>query len=77
MITLEAEFEHYKRLHKYYILRQRLIEVFDKELSVNIPSFLNHDLENKIDYCIVEIARMGKYNELYELAWNETKQKFA
>lgn len=77
-MTLEEEFEHFKNLHKYCILKQRLIDIFEKQLTeLNIPCFLNKQLDNKVDYCIFEIARIGMYDELYELAWNETKQNFS
>ena len=75
-MNFEQEFEQYKNIHKYCVLKARLVEIFEKE-GVNIPNFLDKELESRIDYCMCEIAKAGKYDELYELAWNETKERFS
>lgn len=74
-MTLEQEFEEYKSLHKYCILKKRLIEIFQNK-EINIPSFNNDEIEARVEFLMCEVARIGKYDELYELAWNETKDNF-
>lgn len=76
--TLEQEFEEYKALHKYSILKARIMQYYaDLEgTGVNIPDFLRDDTPEKLaDRDLQELlstcSGIEKFNKLYEMAWQE------
>ena len=79
MQTLEQEFETFKALHKYAIMKVKLTRYFKdlEEGTIQLPDFLrpNDTPEKKADKAIRELALApdgGKrFNELYEKAYQE------
>ncbi len=74
-MELEQEFEQYKALHKYAILKARIMQYFiDLEANqVDIPVFMRNNPEQKAD---IELRRLAskkdnfkEFNRLYELAY--------
>lgn len=83
MPTLEQEFEEQKALHKYVILKAKIVQYY-KDLnemqSPNIPTFLLTDrIDQQADQDISEILRLPdglyRFNSLYERAWEEIREK--
>lgn len=81
-MTLEAEFEQYKALHKYVILKAKIMQYY-KDLeadSINIPCFMRDDSPSKrADKDIRNLILLPdggkKFNELYEKAYYELAEK--
>lgn len=79
MQTLEREFEDFKALHKYAIMKVKLVRYFRdlEEATAQIPNFLrpNDTPEAKADQAIYELVNApdgGKrFNQLYEQAYQE------
>lgn len=79
-IELAREFEQFKALHKYCVLKAKLMKDYiDLEnQGIDIPYFLKQETpEQKADK---EIAKMlmfnkEKFNSLYEDAWNNIAEK--
>jgi hypothetical protein len=82
MITLEQEFENFKALHKYAIMKVKLVRYFQdlEEGTIQLPDFLrpNDTPEKKADKAIRELVSApdgGKrFNELYEQAYQELSE---
>ena len=75
--TLEQEFEEFKAIHKFAILKAKMIDYYNtlEDGELNIPSFLRKDTpEKKADKDIRELLCLGdggaKFNSLYEMAWD-------
>lgn len=79
MQTLEREFEDFKALHKYAIMKVKLVRYFKdlEEGSIQLPDFLrpNDTPEKKADKAIHELVTApdggAKFNQLYEQAYQE------
>lgn len=74
--SLEDEFEQYKALHKYAVLKAKMIMYYEVVLanSVELPPFMGGDTPEKCaDRDIKELALndINKFNESYEKAWCE------
>ena len=77
-MELETEFEQYKALHKYTILKAKIMQYYmDLEAAgVNIPCFMQNDnFSKRADRDIKNLILLPdggkKFNELYELAYKE------
>ena len=74
-MELEQEFEQYKALHKYAILKARIMQYFiDLEANqVDIPVFMRTNPEQKADIELRRLAsqkdNLEEFNRLYELAY--------
>ena len=74
MVSLEDEFEQYKALHKYSILKAMVIDYFQtlEQGEVNIPDFQRDDSPEKKaekELAKLAIADINRFNSLYEEAW--------
>lgn len=78
-LTLEKEFEEYKALHKYSVLKAKIMKYYMdlEEGQINLPDFLRETPENKADRDISELLMFhrDKFNELYERAWEEVRER--
>lgn len=74
-ITLEQEFEQFKALHKYAVLKAKIMKYYsDLEVNaVDIPYFLKETPEQKADKDLsyLLLFHKDKFNELYEEVWKE------
>lgn len=81
--TLESEFEKYKAVHKYTVLKAKLIQYFSdlEDDQVNVPDFMRigQRPEDKAD---AELRRLlctpggfREFNRLYEIAYEDLAQK--
>lgn len=79
MITIETEFEKFKALHKYVILKAKIMQYFsDLEADLpQIPDFMRCG-QTPEDKANIELKRLlmlpdgGRlFNQLYEVAWEE------
>lgn len=79
MTTIEREFEKFKALHKYVILKAKIMQYFnDLEVDLpQIPDFMRRG-QTPEDKANIELQNLlmlpdgGKlFNELYETAWAE------
>lgn len=76
MGILEREFEKYKALHKYAILKVKLVQYFrDLEEDLpQIPDFMRkgETPEDKADIALRHLVMdFEKFNRLYETAYND------
>lgn len=76
MGLLEAEFEEIKALHKYAILKARIINYYEtsQQGEVNMPDFMRDDTPEKLadrDLKNLVLNDINKFNRLYELAYKE------
>ena len=79
MRTLEREFEDFKAIHKYAIMKVKLVRYFQdlEDGTIQLPNFLRqHDTpEAKADRAIRELVTAPdggrRFNELYEQAYPE------
>lgn len=81
-MTLEKEFEEYKALHKYSILKAKMMRYFEtiEQSEIDIPEFQKdeHD-KNRIEFLanrelnalVLRDDNLQKFNSLYEKAWAE------
>lgn len=82
--TLEREFEEFKALHKYSILKAKLTQYFsDLEANeVNIPDFLRigQRPEDKADIALRHLLSVPggfkEFNRLYEIAYQELAERY-
>ena len=83
MPTLEQEFEEYKAIHKYAVLKAKLIQYYtdlNESQPLNIPTFLLADrIDRQADEDIKELLTLpdgiSRFNSLYERAWEEIREK--
>lgn len=79
MGQLEAEFEEYKALHKYAVLKCKLVKYYQdlEQGQVLVPDFLRlHEtpeaLADRALKCLVlRRDNLQEFNRLYELAYQE------
>ena len=80
MITLEQEFEKFKAIHKYSILKARIMNYYSdlQDTGVNIPYFLREDTPEKLAERDLKelLTKRGikEFDRLYELAYQEVSQ---
>lgn len=82
MPTLEQEFEEYKALHKYAILKAKITQYYrDLESEqINIPDFQRigqrpEDLADRdLKALILRNDNLQEFNRLYELAYNDLSE---
>ena len=77
-LTLEEEFEQYKAVHKYSVLKAKIMDYYTTldQGQINLPDFLRDDTPEKLaDRDLKELMSLKdggvKFNRLYENAWNE------
>ena len=77
-LTLEEEFEQYKAVHKYSVLKAKIMDYYAtlEQGQVNLPDFLRDDTPEKLaNRDLKELMSLNdggvKFNSLYENAWNE------
>ena len=77
-ITLEQEFEEFKAIHKYSVLKAKLMKYYEDlyNTGITIPSFLqNKTPEQSANEYISDLMLKSDdfklFNAKYELAWNE------
>ena len=75
-MTLEREFEEYKALHKYAIMKVMLMRYFRaiQQGGVNIPDFMREDSPERLadrEIKKLVINDINKFNSLYEKAYEE------
>ncbi len=77
-MTLEQEFEEIKAVHKYAVLKAKLLQYYTdlQNTGITIPSFLQPKTpEQSADEYISELMLKGDnfklFNTKYELAWQE------
>lgn len=76
MGLLEKEFEGAKALHKYSILKARIMNYYAtlQQCDVNMPDFMRDDTPEKLadrDLKNLVLNDINKFNMLYELAYKE------
>lgn len=76
MGLLENEFEQFKALHKYAILKAKMMNYFEtiQQGEINLPDFMRDDTPEKL--ADIEIRKLvvndiDKFNSLYEKAYLE------
>lgn len=78
-LSLEREFEQAKALHKYSVLKAKMVAYFQtlEESQVNVPNFQRIG-QRAIDLADIEIRHLlcrgdggVEFNRLYELAYDE------
>lgn len=79
-MTLEQQFEQAKALHKYVILKAKLMDYYRtiEATTVTIPYFLNNSSPEELaDRDLQYLLRNDKekYHRLYEKAWYEIADK--
>lgn len=80
MATLEEEFEEFKALHKYSVLKAKIVMYYAdlQDTGVNIPYFLREDTPEKLAERDLKelLTKRGikEFNRLYELAYQEVSQ---
>lgn len=78
-MILEKEFEQYKALHKYCILKARIMQYYKdlEEGQINLPDFMRETPEQKADKDLTKLIMFSpnKFNELYEQAWNDIAER--
>lgn len=76
-MDLEQEFEQYKALHKYAVLKATIIRYFMdlEDNQINLPDWLRETPEQKADKeikrLIMKNDNLQEFNELYEKAYNK------
>ena len=77
--TLEKEFEEYKALHKYSVLKAKIMQYYKdlEEGQVNLPDFMRETPEEKADkeLSILVSYYPEKFNRLYERVWEEIAER--
>lgn len=76
--TLEQEFETYKALHKYAVLKAKIMSYYrdlNDSSSNHIPSFLlQEEFEKQADEDLRTLITLPdglqKFNRLYQIAWD-------
>lgn len=75
-MNLEQEFEQFKALHKYAILKAKIMDYYRtiRQGEVNIPEFMDEFAPERL--ADIELRRlvlndMDKFNSLYETAYKE------
>lgn len=76
MGLLENEFDKFKALHKYAILKARIMNYYEtlQQGEVNMPDFMRDDTPEKLadrDLKNLVLNDINKFNSLYELAYKE------
>ena len=76
MGLLEREFEEFKSLHKYAILKARIMNYYEtlQQGEVNMPDFMRDDTPEKLadrDLKNLVLNDINKFNDLYEQAYTE------
>lgn len=79
MGQLEREFEEYKALHKFAILKCKMLKYYQdlEEGQVLIPDFMRSDetpaalADKALRALILRDDKLEKFNRLYELAYQE------
>lgn len=76
MVTLEEEFEQFKALHKFSILKAMMIRYYEtiQQGQVNLPDFMRDDTPEKLadkDLKDLVLNDINKFNSLYEKAYTE------
>lgn len=75
-MNLEQEFEQFKALHKYAILKAKIMDYYRtiRQNEVNIPEFMDDFAPERladIELRKLVLSDMGKFNRLYEIAYEE------
>ena len=78
-MSLEQEFEEYKALHKYAILKTKIMDYYRtiRQGEVNIPDFMDDFAPARmadIQLRKLVLSDMDKFNSLYEQAYTELAQ---
>lgn len=78
-LTLEQEFEQFKAIHKYAILKAKIMNYYQniQDGQVNIPNFMRSDSPEKLadrDLRNLILNDTSKFNYLYELAYQELSE---
>lgn len=75
-MTLEREFEEYKALHKYAIMKAMMMRYFKtlQQGEVNMPDFMRDDSPERLadrELKKLVVNDINKFNSLYEKAYEE------
>lgn len=75
-MSLEREFEEFKALHKYAILKAMMMRYFEtvQQGEVNMPDFMRDDTPEKLadkELRKLVVNDINKFNSLYEKAYEE------
>lgn len=77
--TLENEFKRYKAMHKYKVLKAKMIRYYiDLKTSkgeVNLPPFIireqaEEQAEKDLREMLIQPDGLNRFNSLYEIAWD-------
>lgn len=78
MVTLEREFEEYKALHKYAVLKAKVMDYYNtlEQSQVNLPNFMRDDnaeklADRELRRLVLLDDNLATFNRLYERAWEE------
>ena len=76
MGLLENEFEQFKTLHKYAILKAKIMDYYEtlQQGQINLPDFMRDDTPEKLadrDLKNLVLNDINKFNDLYEQAYIE------
>jgi hypothetical protein len=76
MGLLENEFEQFKALHKYAILKAKMMNYYEtvQQGQINLPDFMRDDTPEKLadkDLKDLVLNDINKFNSLYEKAYTE------
>ena len=75
-MNLEREFEEFKALHKYAILKAKMMDYYNtiQQGEVNLPDFMRDDTPEKLadkELRNLVVNDINKFNSLYEKAYEE------
>lgn len=75
-MSLEREFEEYKALHKYAIMKAMMMRYFRtiQQGEVNMPDFMRDDSPERLadkELKKLIVNDINKFNSLYEKAYEE------
>ena len=75
-MNLEREFEEFKALHKYAILKAKMMDYYNtiQQGEVNLPDFMRDDTPEKLadkELRNLVVTDINKFNSLYEKAYEE------
>ena len=76
MGLLEKQFEEFKALHKYAILKAKIMNYYEtmQQGQINLPDFMRDDTPEKLadkELRKLVINDINRFNELYEKAYAE------
>ncbi len=82
-MSLEQEFEEFKAIHKYSILKAVMMKYYsdleEMREETNMPDFMREDTPEKLAEKSIKTLILGedginRFNYFYDLAWNKVAE---